>query len=90
MKRIVDTIPGLRELLDSNPEADIQHDMRRIDGIIHAMTPEERRDPSLLNRSRHRRIARGSGVDEDDVRKLVREFFAMRERVNEVRGRWKL
>lgn len=90
MKQIVETIPGLRELLNSISEADRQRDMRRIDGIIHAMTPDERRDPSLLKRSRHRRIARRSGVDENDVRKLVREFFAMRERVNEVKGRWKL
>jgi signal recognition particle subunit SRP54 len=48
--------------------------MRRIEGIINAMTPQERRKPEILKASRKRRIAAGSGVQVQDVNRLLAQF----------------
>ena len=48
--------------------------MRRVEGIINAMTPEERRRPELLKASRKRRIAAGSGVTVQEVNRLLKQF----------------
>jgi len=49
-------------------------EMKKIEAIILSMTPEERRDPRILNGSRRERIAKGSGTQVQDVNRLVRQF----------------
>ncbi|MDD3750406.1 MAG: signal recognition particle protein, partial [Firmicutes bacterium] len=53
--------------------------LRQIEAIISSMTPEERRNPEIIDGSRRRRIARGSGVRVQDVNALLRQF-------NQVKG----
>ena len=48
-------------------------DLRRMIAIIQSMTPQERRDPSIIRGSRKRRIARGAGLDVQDVNRLIRQ-----------------
>ncbi len=48
--------------------------MKRIEAIINSMTPEERRNPQIINASRKRRIARGSGTTVQDVNELLSQF----------------
>ena len=48
--------------------------MARTEAIIYSMTPEERRNPKLLNPSRKARIARGAGVDVSEVNRLGKQF----------------
>ena len=79
---------GLSSLLDKLP-AEMQgkagpgdmdraeRDMRRMQGIIHAMTPQERAKPELIKASRKRRIATGSGVPVQDVNRLLNQFSQM-------------
>jgi signal recognition particle subunit SRP54 len=76
MKSILKMIPGLGSALDGMelPEEDLS----RFKGIIHSMTPKERRDPEVIEASRRRRIARGSGVDPQDVSALVKQFLQMK------------
>jgi signal recognition particle subunit SRP54 len=58
--------------------ADLEKDMNRLFGIIDSMTPEERRNPSrLVDQSRRRRIALGSGVEAHEVSDLVKQFDGM-------------
>jgi len=45
-----------------------------IEAIINSMTRQERQDPDVLNASRRRRIARGSGTDVQDVNRLMKQF----------------
>jgi signal recognition particle subunit SRP54 len=54
-------------------------EMRRKEAILCSMTPQERRDPDLLNGSRKRRIARGSGVEVQEVNQLLKQFQQMRK-----------
>jgi len=53
---------------------DIEKSMKQSEAIIHSMTLKERRNPDILNASRRRRIAAGSGVEVQDVNKLIKQF----------------
>ncbi|MDG2389487.1 MAG: signal recognition particle protein [Planctomycetaceae bacterium] len=77
MKDIMKMIPGMGGMLDQNPDIDAEGDMSRIEGIINGMTPDERNNPELIDRSRRNRIAQGSGVDPSDVNKLLKDFGSM-------------
>ena len=86
---------GLSSLLDKLP-AEMQgkagpgdmdraeRDMRRMQGIIHAMTPQERAKPELIKASRKRRIATGSGVPVQDVNRLLNQFSQMQAMMKKV------
>ena len=53
--------------------------MKRTEAIVLSMTPEERRDPSILKASRKKRIADGSGTTVTDVNKLLNQFEEMKK-----------
>ena len=54
-------------------------DLKQIEGIVHSMTPRERRDPDLIDSSRRRRVAAGAGVQPNDVSGLVKTFKRSRD-----------
>ena len=60
--------------------------LKREEAIIDSMTVAERRDPSLLNGSRRRRIARGSGTTVQDVNRLLKQFVQMRKMMKTMAG----
>ncbi len=79
--QILDMLPGmgqLRKQLDINNE-DAQQQMKKVEAIIYSMTPVERRNPKLLNASRKRRIAAGSGTTVQDVNALIKQFREMQK-----------
>ncbi len=74
-------VPGFSSLLD-RPDVDLSEGermLRRSEAIINSMTLEERRRPSLLDASRRRRIARGSGTTVQDVNALITQFEQTRK-----------
>ncbi len=64
-------------------------EMRRTAGIIHSMTPEERRNPKLISGSRRRRIATGSGTTVTAVNRLLKRFTDTQKMMNTLSGRGK-
>jgi len=86
LQQVMRMIPGLGDLADSNPDVEPEEEMRRIEGIINSMTPAERQNPDLIDRSRRNRIARGSGTDPADVNRLVKEFHAMSGMMQQMAG----
>jgi signal recognition particle subunit SRP54 len=87
LQKILGMIPGFSYQL---PEDDIDLAEKRLDRwrvIIQSMTPEEREDPKIINASRVRRIARGSGTEERDVRELIKQYNTMRRMLRQLRGR---
>ena len=60
--------------------------MARIEAIILSMTPQERRNPDLINPSRKRRIAKGAGVDISEVNRLVKQFEQSRKLMKQMPG----
>ncbi len=72
MKQLLGLLPGVGAALKN---AQIDDDkLDRVEGIIHAMTPQERRKPDLLNNSRRRRISQGAGTQDAEVGTLVKQF----------------
>jgi signal recognition particle subunit SRP54 len=77
---LMEMIPGLGGMKDARKriqEAEERGELRRTEAIIRSMTPAERRDPNMLNASRRRRIARGSGTSLPEVNRLVKQFGEM-------------
>ena len=63
-----------------------ERDMRRMEGIICSMTPQERRKPDLLKATRKRRIAAGAGVQVQEVNRLINQFEQMRDMMKKMKG----
>ena len=63
-----------------------ERDIRRKEGIIHSMTPLERRKPELIKATRKRRIAAGAGVQVQEVNRLLKEFEQMQEMMKKMKG----
>jgi signal recognition particle subunit SRP54 len=84
LTQILEMIPGMNRLSkDLAPDVTDQQ-MRRIEAIINSMTLAERRDPKLLNGSRKRRIARGSGTDVPEVNDLLNQFRQMQRMMKQM------
>jgi len=83
---LVSMIPGMGNLAGEAQAAVDRGDLRRTEAIIRAMTPNERRDPSILNGSRRRRIAAGSGTSLPDVNRLVKQFGEMQKLMKQLSG----
>ena len=61
-------------------------DLRRQIAIINSMTPRERRNPGIIDGSRRRRIAGGSGVQVQDVNRLLKQFLEMQRMMKSMKG----
>ncbi len=75
---LVDKLPGAAKL-GAGDIAQGEQQMRRIEGIINSMTPQERRKPEILKASRKRRIAAGAGLQVQDVNRLLAQFEQMQK-----------
>ena len=78
LESVLGMIPGLgnlKQLADNKPD---EKQMGRVEAIICSMTPAERRDHTLINGSRRKRIARGSGTSVEEVNRLLKQFTEMR------------
>jgi signal recognition particle subunit SRP54 len=72
-------IPGLgdlKQLADNKPD---EKQMGRVEAIICSMTPGERRNDRIINGSRRKRIAKGSGTTVEEVNRLLKQFTEMRK-----------
>jgi signal recognition particle subunit SRP54 len=78
LDQVLSMIPGMGSLKGVDVDAG-ERDIRRSVAIIDSMTPHERRDPSVLNGSRRKRIARGSGSSVEDVNRLLKQFAQARK-----------
>ncbi len=63
-----------------------EKDIKRKEGIIHSMTPLERRKPELIKATRKRRIAAGSGVQVQEVNRMLKEFEQMQDMMKKMKG----
>jgi signal recognition particle subunit SRP54 len=86
VSQLLDMIPGMAQLTkDVAPEVTDQQ-MKLIEAIINSMTAEERRNPRIINASRKRRIARGSGTTVMDVNDLLSQFRQMQRLIKQMGG----
>jgi signal recognition particle subunit SRP54 len=76
---IMAMIPGLSKVADLKKHQPDDREVVRIEAIINSMTPEERRDSSLMNGSRRRRVALGSGATVQDVNIMLKNYGEVRK-----------
>jgi signal recognition particle subunit SRP54 len=79
LESILGMIPGLgnlKQLADARPD---EKQLGRVEAIISSMTPDERHDHTLINGSRRKRIAKGSGTSVEEVNRLLKQFNEMRK-----------
>jgi signal recognition particle subunit SRP54 len=75
LSQIMDMLPGqMGQAARQADPKDIEKGMKQSEAIIYSMTLKERRNPDVLNASRRRRIAAGSGTDVQDVNRLIKQF----------------
>ena len=86
MGNLMSMIPGMGGMAKDAQAAVDRGDLRRVEAIILSMTPRERRDPAILNASRRRRIAAGSGTTLPDVNRLVKQFGEMQKLMKQLSG----
>ncbi|MGQ9545853.1 MAG: signal recognition particle protein [Dehalococcoidia bacterium] len=72
--RIAEMIPGFSRFSSYLPDDQGEKQLKRVEAIILSMTPEERRNPSIIDGSRRMRIARGSGTSPKDVNQVLNQF----------------
>ena len=84
MKDLIGMVPGMKKAMKGT---DIDDDaFKGIESIIYSMTPYERRNPSVLNGSRRKRIADGSGTNLQEVNQLIKQFSQMGKMMKMMQG----
>jgi len=84
MKQLLGMLPGVGAAM-KDVEVD-EKQLDRLEGIVHSMTSREREDIKLLNKSRVKRIARGSGTSQGEVNKLTRQFEMLQKMTKQMAG----
>ena len=86
LEQIMGMLPGmgnLKALAENKPD---EKQVNRIEAIINSMTPEERRKQHIINGSRRKRIAKGSGTSVEEVNRLLKQFVQMQKMLKSLGG----
>jgi signal recognition particle subunit SRP54 len=81
LKAVMKMLPGMSQLPPELTENISEAGLGRIEAMILSMTPQERRNPDILNASRRRRIAAGSGTSVQEINRLVKQLDGMRQQM---------
>ncbi len=85
LDQIIEMIPGMGNATRKMMSGDLDESkLRRIEAIIHSMTPDERQRPEIINGSRRRRISRGSGTTPQDINQLLNQFKQTQKMVRQM------
>jgi signal recognition particle subunit SRP54 len=85
-EQLLGMLPGMGNLKQLAQEKPDEKQLSRIEAIIDSMTPAERRNHQIINGSRRKRIARGSGTKVEDVNRLLKQFIQMRKFLKSMGG----
>ncbi|MDP6945644.1 MAG: signal recognition particle protein, partial [Myxococcota bacterium] len=85
LRSVLERMPGMGEMMGQiPPEALDDRELVKVQAMIQSMTPQERRYPDILDDSRMRRISRGSGRAEQEIRELLERFGQVRQMMSQV------
>jgi signal recognition particle subunit SRP54 len=80
LQQVMEMVPGMSKAMPQGGVSEMQErQLKRMEACIGSMTPQERRHPQILNGSRKKRIARGSGTSVEEINRLLRQFGQMRK-----------
>jgi signal recognition particle subunit SRP54 len=88
LAEVLKMLPQAGPLKGLDADAVDEGQLVRIEAIIDSMTPRERRHPKILDGSRKKRIARGSGTTVQEVNRLLKQYRTMQRLMKSVRGGW--
>jgi len=86
IEQIMGMLPGMGNLKALGENKPDEKQMSRIEAIIDSMTPDERRRQHIINGSRRKRIAKGSGTSVEEVNKLLKQFVQMQKMLKSLGG----
>ncbi|PCK01020.1 MAG: signal recognition particle protein [Alteromonadaceae bacterium] len=86
MGSMLEKLPGMGNLAQMAEQADMGKQFKQMDAIINSMTPQERRNPDVLNGSRKRRITVGSGTQIQDLNRLLKQHKQMSKMMKKMKG----
>jgi signal recognition particle subunit SRP54 len=84
LEQLVGMLPGGAQALQGADMGKSEKEFRRMEGMICAMTPKERQMPAILNASRRKRIAAGSGVSVTELNTLLNRFNEMQQAMKKI------
>jgi signal recognition particle subunit SRP54 len=76
---LIGMIPGLGKMASAVDGGKAEKDLARVEAIVNSMTTQERRNPDVLNASRRRRIALGSGTSVADINRFLKQYTQMKK-----------
>jgi signal recognition particle subunit SRP54 len=88
LDQVLGMIPGfgsMKQLNEQRAQVDDKQ-IGRVEAIINSMTPDERRNHALINGSRRKRIAKGSGTSVEEVNRVLKQFVEMRKMLKTMGG----
>ncbi len=84
LSQILDLVPGLGKLAGNISAEDTDRQIKRVEAMILSMTPEERHNPRIIDGSRKKRIARGSGTTVQEVNALLNQYRQMQQMMKQL------
>jgi signal recognition particle subunit SRP54 len=86
LNKVMDMIPGMGDLTKAIPQEDMEKQLKHTQAIINSMTTKERRNAKILNGSRKKRVAKGSGTTVQEVNQLLSQFRQMQKVMKQMRN----
>ena len=86
-RNVIDNLPGLSGMVKEDHLDAIQGKLEKWRVIIQSMTRNEKMNPEIVNDSRRKRIARGSGLTEHDVKDLIKQYQNSKSMMKQAKGR---
>ena len=86
-RNVIDNLPGLSGMVKEDELDALQGKMEKWRFIIQSMTKEEKKNPDIINDARRKRIARGSGMLEHDVREMIKQYNNSKTMMKQAKGR---
>jgi signal recognition particle subunit SRP54 len=86
-RNVIDNLPGLSGMIKEDELDTLQGKMEKWRFIIQSMTKEEKKNPDIINDARRKRIARGSGMLEHDVREMIKQYNNSKTMMKQAKGR---
>ena len=87
IRNVIDNLPGMSGMVKEDQLDALERKMEKWRFIIQSMTKDEKKNPEIVNESRRKRIARGSGLTEHEVKELVKQYSSSKTLMKQTKGR---
>ena len=86
-RNVIDNLPGLSGMVKDDQLDALQAKMEKWRFIIQSMNKDERRNPDIMNDARRKRVARGAGMTEQEVKELIKQYNNSKSMMKQAKGR---